>query len=471
MERPVRRSMETALGSDFGNVRVHTDSRAARAADTVNAAAFTVGSDVVFGANRYAPTTPVGQRLLAHELVHVQQQKGSMWVPGSPLGIELADSRSEREAEERSSEAVRGRPPSGRTPLGSPRLQRQDAPIDDDRDVDVQPTIRPDNLSVTLEVLRGRRLFTVQGGITQPLNLLGTSFPGIPPSQVSAALRFDDRCNSAFQNAVLNFQQNQRRGGPLFDLGQNRWRVGASVGYRSGSVRFEPGVQLGFDGSTADTVLFTLNIVTAVDPTIPPECIAPPASTRPTPDPDGGPRRPPPDRGGGGGGIAGPSPGLETANLNFFYDSTLLRPESEDNLASTVSVLRGVERLQVVLTGHASLEGSERYNLDLGQRRADAIRDRLVLAGIDPSRITTRSLGEAAPIEPEPPLEQRSLLPSVERVRTRNRRVEVTFVDPTGEFAPRTAPSVLRTGGLRRPELGRRPTLGVGSLRFPSTDR
>ena len=55
-------------------VRLHTDTWAAEAAHAVNARAFTVGQDVVFGAGQYAPEIVQGKRLLAHELTHVMQQ-------------------------------------------------------------------------------------------------------------------------------------------------------------------------------------------------------------------------------------------------------------------------------------------------------------------------------------------------------------------------------------------------------------
>jgi hypothetical protein len=64
------------FGHDFSGVRVHTDSDAADAARSVNARAFTVGHDVVFGAGQYRPETQDGRRLLAHELTHVVQQSG-----------------------------------------------------------------------------------------------------------------------------------------------------------------------------------------------------------------------------------------------------------------------------------------------------------------------------------------------------------------------------------------------------------
>ena len=62
-------------GFDFGDVRVHTDSRAAESADSLNARAYTVGQHVVFGAGEYSPASAAGRRLLAHELTHVVQQR------------------------------------------------------------------------------------------------------------------------------------------------------------------------------------------------------------------------------------------------------------------------------------------------------------------------------------------------------------------------------------------------------------
>jgi hypothetical protein len=61
-------------GVDLSAVRVHTDERAAESASAVNALAFTLGNRIVFGRERYAPNTPAGRRLLAHELAHVAQQ-------------------------------------------------------------------------------------------------------------------------------------------------------------------------------------------------------------------------------------------------------------------------------------------------------------------------------------------------------------------------------------------------------------
>ncbi|HEU4783988.1 MAG TPA: DUF4157 domain-containing protein [Ktedonobacterales bacterium] len=74
LDAATRAYMEPRFGHDFGQVRVHTDEQAAQAAADYHARAYTIGSDIVFGAREYAPGTGEGQRLLAHELTHVVQQ-------------------------------------------------------------------------------------------------------------------------------------------------------------------------------------------------------------------------------------------------------------------------------------------------------------------------------------------------------------------------------------------------------------
>lgn len=66
-----RTFFEPRFGRDFSQVRMHTDTRAAETAQAVNARAFTIGQDIVFGARQYASRTDSGQKLLAHELTHV----------------------------------------------------------------------------------------------------------------------------------------------------------------------------------------------------------------------------------------------------------------------------------------------------------------------------------------------------------------------------------------------------------------
>jgi hypothetical protein len=70
-----RSFMEPRFGHDFSRVRVHTDAVANQSARDVNANAYTVGQNIAFGAGQYAPGTGEGNRLIAHELTHVVQQR------------------------------------------------------------------------------------------------------------------------------------------------------------------------------------------------------------------------------------------------------------------------------------------------------------------------------------------------------------------------------------------------------------
>jgi len=75
LDPTVRRNLGRRLGHDFSRVRVHTDVRAAELARRLNAVAYAVGEDLVFGAGRYDPGTPPGRALLTHELAHVAQAR------------------------------------------------------------------------------------------------------------------------------------------------------------------------------------------------------------------------------------------------------------------------------------------------------------------------------------------------------------------------------------------------------------
>ncbi len=87
LDAATRGLLEPRFGADFSGVRVHADEAAGRSAASLRARAYTVGSHVVFGAGEYAPETPVGRTLLAHELTHTIQQGGSAPVHGMPGAV------------------------------------------------------------------------------------------------------------------------------------------------------------------------------------------------------------------------------------------------------------------------------------------------------------------------------------------------------------------------------------------------
>jgi hypothetical protein len=102
LEGGVAARMSRALGADVSGVRVHDDARSGRLATALGARAFAVGEHVAFGPNEYAPGTPLGDALIAHELAHVIQQHSST---GSPAPLSRS-SALEEDADEAAVDAV-----------------------------------------------------------------------------------------------------------------------------------------------------------------------------------------------------------------------------------------------------------------------------------------------------------------------------------------------------------------------------
>jgi len=108
LDSGTRTVMEPRFGHDFSRVRIHTDDRAAESARAVNALAYTVGSDIVFGQQQFAPTSPTGQRLLAHELTHVVQQGTADTPVQRQLVVGEADDDLERAASSKAASITSG---------------------------------------------------------------------------------------------------------------------------------------------------------------------------------------------------------------------------------------------------------------------------------------------------------------------------------------------------------------------------
>lgn len=110
LDPTTRAFVEPRFGHDFSQVRVHTDAKAVESARSINALAYTVGQDIVFGAGQYQPRTRTGQKLLAHELSHTIQQGGEHFETPTRFQITPPDSRSEREAATASQSIMQGKP-------------------------------------------------------------------------------------------------------------------------------------------------------------------------------------------------------------------------------------------------------------------------------------------------------------------------------------------------------------------------
>jgi len=122
----LRSEMEGRLGADFGDVRVHRDATASESAKAVDAHAYTVGSDVVFRSDRWAPDSETGKHTLAHELTHVMQQRAGP-VAGTETGdgIRLSDPADpfERAADRNADVAMRAP-----EPVAGPMASESSAP-------------------------------------------------------------------------------------------------------------------------------------------------------------------------------------------------------------------------------------------------------------------------------------------------------------------------------------------------------
>jgi hypothetical protein len=99
LEPNTRTFFDTRFGHDFSNVRVHADSHAAESARAVNALAYTVGQQIVFGAGQFRPESTGGKHLLAHELAHVVQQQSSNSGSLSTFSIGSTNDPAEHEAD------------------------------------------------------------------------------------------------------------------------------------------------------------------------------------------------------------------------------------------------------------------------------------------------------------------------------------------------------------------------------------
>lgn len=104
-----------------------------------------------------------------------------------------------------------------------------------------------------------------------------------------------------------------------------------------------------------------------------------------------------------------------SATIYFEFDRSNLTSKSIQTLKSALNALVENSSINISLAGHADERGTREYNLALGQRRAEAVSDYLVLNGIDKSRITVMSYGEERP----------SAFGQDEMSYAKNRRVEI----------------------------------------------
>ena len=148
----VRADMEGRFGQDFGDVRVHNDGAAHESAKSVNAQAYTVGSNIVFQRDKYDPASDAGKHMIAHELTHVVQQRNGP-VDGTDAGggVKISDpsDRFEREAVS-NADRLMSAPAAATGPTHdiqrcsdeSASIQRQDAPAEEEEEATAQTFVQ-----------------------------------------------------------------------------------------------------------------------------------------------------------------------------------------------------------------------------------------------------------------------------------------------------------------------------------------
>lgn len=166
LDSPTRSFMESRFGRDFSHVRVHSNERAAESAKSVNAAAYTVGNNLVFNRGQYASNTYEGRKLIVHELTHVVQQSSRAIPAAGDLRVGENDSSQERAADNTSSWIMRqGHEPAGAQMLsgsaGGAILQRQSSLPG--------PPPTTGGLDLTVDLERGSVSVSVSGPSNTPV--------------------------------------------------------------------------------------------------------------------------------------------------------------------------------------------------------------------------------------------------------------------------------------------------------------
>ncbi len=92
-----------------------------------------------------------------------------------------------------------------------------------------------------------------------------------------------------------------------------------------------------------------------------------------------------------------PNSPLSTRKIYFDFDRSEIRPEFADVLRAHAAYLAGHPSTTVVVEGHCDERGSREYNIALGERRANAVKQFLEAEGVDPAQINTISYGEERP--------------------------------------------------------------------------
>ena len=118
------------------------------------------------------------------------------------------------------------------------------------------------------------------------------------------------------------------------------------------------------------------------------------------------------------GNLSAQSPGPNVSRLVYFdYDSFVIKPEYQELIAAHARFLRAQPTRKLALEGHTDERGGREYNLALGQKRADAVRNALSILGVSPSQMESVSFGKEKPV----------VAGTDEAALAKNRRTEIRY--------------------------------------------
>ena len=117
---------------------------------------------------------------------------------------------------------------------------------------------------------------------------------------------------------------------------------------------------------------------------------------------------------------------LTLSDVLFDTAAATLKPGAASAIDRLAKYLEQNPESRVIIEGHTDSRGSEAYNEDLSQRRAQAVADELVTRGISSDRLEVIGRGEGFPVANN----------GTDAGRQQNRRVEIVFSDQAGKFAP-----------------------------------
>ncbi|HCS08621.1 MULTISPECIES: OmpA family protein [Pseudomonas] len=113
----------------------------------------------------------------------------------------------------------------------------------------------------------------------------------------------------------------------------------------------------------------------------------------------------------------------------FDFDQASLKANSRDSITTLANYLIKNPDRKVIVEGYTDSKGSAAYNQGLSERRANAVKNALVRAGVDPSRIVAQGYGKEYPVASN----------ATNSGRAQNRRVEVTISNDNQPVAPRSS--------------------------------